>query len=174
VVIVWAQFPGARSLEVLFPPRNRGLHDRCDQLPSVPCPVLLPAACAKRGASLGVYEFALHGRAAESRNIHEETYIREETLAAVVRGEWSPQPRVTQSHSIFNSNKQYMSFATGLPNLIAHSGSAPARMGRRRSASGPGGAPPEPGTEHTGGQEVEEEEEEFIKDLKRYARLAIA
>jgi hypothetical protein len=26
-----------------------------------------------------------------------------------VRGEWSPQPRVTQSHSIFNSNKQYIS-----------------------------------------------------------------
>jgi hypothetical protein len=26
----------------------------------------------------------------------------------LVRGEWSPQPRVTQSHSIFNSNKQYM------------------------------------------------------------------
>ena len=23
-------------------------------------------------------------------------------------GEWSPQPRVTQSHSVFNSNKRYI------------------------------------------------------------------
>jgi len=33
---------------------------------------------------------------------------RHSKIAAVVRGEWSPQPRVTQSHSIFNSNKQYI------------------------------------------------------------------
>jgi len=29
-------------------------------------------------------------------------------MEAVERGEWSPQPRVTQSHSIFNSNKKYI------------------------------------------------------------------
>jgi hypothetical protein len=34
--------------------------------------------------------------------------LRHSKIAAVVRGEWSPQPRVTQSHSIFNSNKQYI------------------------------------------------------------------
>jgi hypothetical protein len=34
---------------------------------------------------------------------------------AVVRGEWSPQPRdVTQSHSIFNSNEQYICFGSNL------------------------------------------------------------
>jgi len=33
---------------------------------------------------------------------------RHSKIAAVVRGEWSPQPRVTQSHSILNSNKQYI------------------------------------------------------------------
>jgi hypothetical protein len=33
--------------------------------------------------------------------------LRHFKIAAVVRGEWSPQPRVTQSHSILNSNKQY-------------------------------------------------------------------
>ena len=26
----------------------------------------------------------------------------------VMRGEWSPQPRITFKHSIFNSNKQYI------------------------------------------------------------------
>ena len=34
--------------------------------------------------------------------------LRHSKIAAVVRGEWSPHPRVTQSHSIFNSNKQYI------------------------------------------------------------------
>ena len=35
--------------------------------------------------------------------------LRHSKIAAVVRGEWSPQPRVTQSHSIFNCNdKQYI------------------------------------------------------------------
>jgi hypothetical protein len=32
--------------------------------------------------------------------------LRQSKIAAVVRVEWSPQPRATQSHSIFNSNKQ--------------------------------------------------------------------
>jgi len=36
----------------------------------------------------------------------EALLLRHSKIAAVVRGEWSPQPRVTQSHSIFNSNKQ--------------------------------------------------------------------
>jgi hypothetical protein len=34
--------------------------------------------------------------------------LRHSKIAAVVRGEWSPHPRVTQSHSIFNSNKHYI------------------------------------------------------------------
>jgi hypothetical protein len=34
--------------------------------------------------------------------------LRHSKIPAVVRGEWSPQPRVTQPHSIFNSNKQYI------------------------------------------------------------------
>jgi hypothetical protein len=34
--------------------------------------------------------------------------LRHSKIATVVREEWSPQPRVTQSHSIFNSNKQYI------------------------------------------------------------------
>jgi hypothetical protein len=36
----------------------------------------------------------------------EALLLRHSKIAAVLRGEWSPQPRVTQSHSIFNSNKQ--------------------------------------------------------------------
>jgi hypothetical protein len=34
--------------------------------------------------------------------------LRHPKIEAVVRGEWSPQPRVTQLHSIFNSNKPYI------------------------------------------------------------------
>jgi hypothetical protein len=47
-----------------------------------------------------------HRRAAKAQP--QALLLRHPKIAAVVRGEWSPQPRVTQSHSIFNSNKQYI------------------------------------------------------------------
>jgi hypothetical protein len=42
---------------------------------------------------------------ARSSGTTQALLLRHSKIEAVVRGEWSLQPRVTQSHSIFNSNK---------------------------------------------------------------------
>ena len=63
-----------------------------EHLPALPGRTGTPPRCPRRAAAAPPQAFLL----------------RHSKIAAVVRGEWSLQPRVTQSHSIFNSNKQYI------------------------------------------------------------------
>jgi len=67
-------------------------------------------------ADLGLLLAAL---GAQQRH-HPKHFSFHSKIAAVVRGEWSPQPRVTQSHSIFNSNKQYISPTVALAHARSH------------------------------------------------------
>ena len=64
-----------------------------------------------RGSSTSGRSFCTHEAACFLSAPPQALLLRHSKIAAVVRGEWSPQPRVTQleSHSIFNSNKQYIS-----------------------------------------------------------------